>query len=326
MKKFLKILGMLAGVAAAIILVFLIYFNLTFPKAMPVPSVKVEITPERIARGEYLANHVSLCMGCHSRREFNKYAGPIDPASMGQGGEEFDGPKEGVPGTVYALNITPANIGSWTDGELIRAITTGITKDGKALFTLMPYDGFNKLSKEDLYSIVAYIRTLKPIESKIPDRKLNFPMNFIVKTMPMPSYIPSPVPNKSDTAAYGKYLFTISVCSHCHTPMDKGKPIGGLTLAGGMEFHLPWGTVRTANITPDSETGIGKWSKEYFISRFKQFDSDSTRNIPVKKDEFNTVMPWTLLAGMKEEDLGAIYAYLRTVKPVKHSVVIFTKN
>ena len=326
MKKFLKIIGISAGVLVAVFIVFIVYFNITFPKTSPPSNVKVEITPERITRGQYLANHVTGCMDCHSRRDFTKFAGPVIVSTRGGGGEKYDEVNVGVPGTIYSLNITPFGIGNWTDGEIIRAVTTGVTKDGKALFPLMPYYGFNKLSKEDLYSIIAYIRTLKPIENKIPARHLNFPMNLIVNTIPLQSYTPASEPDKADTLAYGKYLVTIAGCGDCHTPAKQGKPVQNLTLAGGMQFHMPSGILKSANITPDNKTGIGKWTKEYFISRFKHFDSDSAKNIPVGMDEFNTIMPWTFFAGMKEEDLGAIYTYLRTVKPVKHQVITFTPN
>lgn len=324
MKKFFKVLSIAAGAVVLIIVAFLIYFNSTFPKTSPPSDVKVKITPERIARGKYLANHVTGCMDCHSTRDFTKYAGPVIFSTRGEGGEKFDKEMVDVPGTIYSLNITPAGIGNWTDGEIIRAVTTGVTKDGKALFPIMPYYNFNHLSKKDLFSLVAYIRTLKPIENKIPERHLDFPVSLLVKTMPLRSYKPAAAPDTSNSLAYGKYLVTIAGCSDCHTPSEKGKPIQKLSFAGGMEFHFPMGTVRSANITPDTETGIGKWTKDYFVSRFKYFDSDSTRNIKVSKDEFNTIMPWTFFGGMTKNDLGAIYTYLRTLKPVNHKIVKFT--
>jgi hypothetical protein len=80
------------------------------------------------------------------------------------------------------------------------------------------------------------------------------------------------------------------------------------------------------NITPDKETGIGLWSKELFIQRFKAYANDSLKYVPVSKDDFNTPMPWIMYAGMTDEDLGAIYDYLRTVKPVVNQVERFTKT
>lgn len=96
-----------------------------------------------------------------------------------------------------------------------------------------------------------------------------------------------------------------------------------MELAGGFEFPMPHGgTARSANITPDKETGIGKWTEEAFVQRFKLY-SDSAL-IPVNKGEFNTVMPWTMFSTMKTEDIKAIYAYLKTVKPIKNKVVKFS--
>jgi hypothetical protein len=100
-----------------------------------------------------------------------------------------------------------------------------------------------------------------------------------------------------------------------------------MDFAGGMEIKLPHGTIRTANITPDNETGIGNWSKEMFIARFKSFESDSAKNIPADIfKEYNTIMPWTMYAGMTNEDLGAVYDYLRNVKPVKKMVERYTPS
>jgi hypothetical protein len=84
--------------------------------------------------------------------------------------------------------------------------------------------------------------------------------------------------------------------------------------------------VRSANITPDMETGLGKWTKNEFLAKFKQFSTPESRNIPVKPNDFNTVMPWTMYGGMTEEDLSAIYAYLRTLKPISNMVVKFSQQ
>ncbi len=323
MKKFLRIAGYVAGGIVLLLAAGFIFFNSRYPDVEKPSNVKVEITPERIKRGEYLANHVTGCMDCHAVRDWSKFAGPPVPGTQGAGGDKF-GRELGFPGVIYAKNITPAAIGKWTDGELIRAITQGVNKDDQALFPIMPYLGFNHLSKEDLYSIVAYIRSLQPVESKIPDRELDFPLNFVVKTIPPKSYTPAPEPDRTNTLEYGKYLVTIADCAGCHTPSVKGERIPGMDYAGGEEFNLPQGTLRTANITPDNETGIGRWTKEDFIGRFKTFASDSAANITVGPKGFNTIMPWTLMAGMSEEDLGAIYDYLRTVKPVHNNVIHFT--
>ena len=84
------------------------------------------------------------------------------------------------------------------------------------------------------------------------------------------------------------------------------------------------GVVRSANITPDAETGIAKWTEEMFVNRFKSYTDSTYKPADIKPGEFNTVMPWTMYGNMKTEDLKAIYAYLRTVKPVKNEVEKFS--
>lgn len=324
MKKFFKVAAMIVGCIAVLVVAGLVYFILSFPKAEKVPNIKVEATSARLARGEYLVNHVVECVDCHSERDWTKFAGPIVRGTQGKGGEMFSEYTAGVPGVLYAKNITPSGIGDWSDGELIRAITTGVSKDGTALFPLMPYQSFNSLNEDDLYSIVAYIRSLKSIQNSIPDRHLYFPMGLIVRSIPLSSYAPLSPVDTSDQIAYGKYLVTIAVCSGCHTQLEKGQPKKGMDYAGGMEFGLPAGIVRSANITPDNETGIGRWSKEQFVDFFKSFSSDSSHRIPVGAKEYNTVMPMTQLAGMTRWDLNAMYVYLRTLPPVHNQVVRFT--
>ena len=323
MKKLIKIGAILLGVIAVILISGSVYFNATYPKVVPAPDVKVQPTAERIERGKYLANNVMLCLDCHSTRDFSKYSGPIKPGTEGMGGEVF-GKEMGLPGTIPVKNITPTALGNWTDGEIIRALTSGVNKHGEALFPVMPYPNYHNISEEDLYSIVAYIRTLKPIKNEVGEKELDFPLNYIVKTLPLDSYKPHKAPEKSDMKAYGKYLVTIASCNDCHTKAEDGKPVAGFELAGGSEINLPFGIIRSANLTPDVETGLGSWTKEQFIQRFKSMATDEVKNMEVQPGSFNTIMPWTMYGGMTEEDLGAIYEYLHSLKPVKNMVVKFT--
>jgi len=323
MKKLIKIGAIIAGGFVVLVISGSVYFTLTYPKDVPVVNVKVVATPERVERGKYLANNVAVCLDCHSTRDFTKFSGPVKPGTEGMGGEIF-GRETGLPGTIPASNITPANLGGWSDGEIIRALTSGLNKDGESLFPIMPYENYHKMSEEDIISVVAYLRTLKPIKNEVGEKQLDFPLNFIEETMPLEVYKPLKSPDKSDMKNYGKYLVTMSACIHCHTQAEDGKLIEGMEYAGGGEVKLPFGIIRSANITPDVETGIGSWSKEQFIQRFKSMASDQAKNIEVKSGDFNTVMPWTMYAGMTEEDLGAIYEYLHSLKPVKNMVVKFS--
>jgi mono/diheme cytochrome c family protein len=323
MKKMLKIIAWGLGLVVLLIAASLGYLFLRYPDVGPVREVTVNATPERLARGAYLANHVAGCIDCHSTRDWNYFAGPIKPGTEGKGGERFD-KSLGFPGTIYAYNITPAALGAESDGILYQAITSGVDKDGRALFPVMPYPHFNTMSEEDIFSIIAYLRTLKPIENTPPTTELDPPMNLIVRTIPM-KRTPQPQPDTSNIYEYGKYLVNAASCSDCHTKQVQGKPVPGMEFAGGFEFPFPNGQiVRSANITPDEETGIGSWSESDFIDRFKFYDNADGRTISPESMGYNTFMPWTAFAGMTERDLGAIYKYLRTLKPVKNKVEKYT--
>jgi mono/diheme cytochrome c family protein len=271
-----------------------------------------------IKHGEYLAWHVAGCMDCHSKRDFSKFSAPVVPGTEGMGGERF-GPEFGLPGNIFAKNITPAGIGQWTDEELIRAMTTGINKNGDTLFPIMPYLSYSRMAKQDLLDIVKYIRTLKPIENTIPPRQLFIPIAMAIPPqLPRPDLDKNPVPDPSDKVKYGEYLVNIGSCSDCHTPREKGAPVFSRYLAGGNSFATPGFKVLSANITPDKEGGIGTWTEQMFLQKFKVNSSDDYVNRDPGKN--NSIMPWSLFGKMKEDDLKAIYAYLKTVPPQKGKI------
>jgi mono/diheme cytochrome c family protein len=310
--KLPKLLGGLVVVALLAIAGLVIYVKVALPNVGPAPDLKVEATPAQLARGRYLATHVTVCIDCHSTRDWNKFAGPVLSGSLGKGGELFD-QKVGFPGAFVAANITPAGIAAYSDGELFRLITTGVTRDGRAIFPVMPYQFYSKMDPEDIHSIIAYVRSLPPVENHPAPSKADFPLNLILNTIPKKAE-PGRLPAASDTVAYGRYLANASACAECHTKQEKGKIVGEY-LAGGFEFNLGNGrVVRSANLTPH-ENGLKAMTRDQFIQRFKVYASGSFVPPPVDmaKGEFQTVMPWLMYAGMTEQDLGAIYDYLRTV-------------
>lgn len=322
MKKFFKILGILLLIIVVAVAGLAAYVKLALPDVGPPPELKVAANPELIKRGDYLANNVLVCMDCHSTRNWNEFAGPLVPGTLGKGGEVFD-QRAGFPGTYYAANITPAGIGEWTDGELFRAITTGVRRNGKPIFPVMPHHNYGKLDEEDIKAVIAYVRTLPAIENKVPESKSDFPMNFIINTIPSkPSFTKRPSPD--DAVAYGKYMITAASCGDCHTPFEKGKLVEDMFLAGGRTFELPSGLLTSSNLTPDAETGIGNWTKETFLNRFRMFRDSANAHQKVDfMKEYNSIMPWTQYAAMTDQDLSAIYDYLRTLKPIKNNVVKF---
>lgn len=317
MVKWLKrILAILVIVIASA----LAYVKLALPKVGKAKALKIEATPEMIKRGEYLANHVCVCMDCHSTRDWSKFSGPIIDGTLGKGGEAFT--KDfGFPGNFYSKNITPANLKDWTDGELFRAITCGVDKNGKALFPVMAYSYYRTMDKDDIIAIISYLRSLKPIENKTKAADADFPMNFIINTIPKEAAL-TEIPSQTDVIKYGAYMVNASGCAECHTNVVKGKKIEGMDFAGGRVFDLP-GPKRivSANITPDKETGIGHWTEDVFVSKFKMFEDKSKLQDYKSPKDFQTVMPWNMYAGMDTADLKAIYAYLKSLKPIKNKVI-----
>lgn len=319
MKRFLKFLVL--GIIVLVIAV-LGYLGFLLPAVGKAPDVQATRLPERIERGRYLANHVAVCMDCHSKRDWNRFSAPIMEGSTGAGGEYF-GPEMGFPGIFYSKNITPDHLSGWTDGEIYRTITTGVNRNGEALFPVMPYLNYGKMDPEDVLSIIAYLRTLAPQKNDPPARKVNFPMNFLINTIPQKA-MPVHRPDTANIVKRGEYLVTIAACVECHTPVEKGQIIPEKAFSGGREFIMPSGILHTANITPDIKTGIGAWTDSMFVSRFKSYNRPETLH-PVGKNEFNTIMPWSMYAGMTAGDLKAIFAYLKTLKPADNKVVIFTE-
>lgn len=274
-----------------------------------------------VARGDYLFNHVAACVDCHSKRDFSKYSGPVVPGSEGGGGFLFD-EKLGLPGRIYARNITPDNetgIGTWTDEDILKAMTQGISKNGDTLFPIMPYPNFNHMAKSDLLSIIAYMKTLKPISNKIPARQLMMPiaMAYPGKFL-QPSVDSNRMPPATDKVAYGGYLVAMADCATCHSPLTPQGPDMTKPFWGGYTFDVGTFKVTSANITPDSTTGIGSWTEAQFLEKLNKYRDEQSYNFNPGKE--NTIMPKVPFSGMTDEDLKAIFAYLRTVKPAKNLV------
>jgi len=317
MKKIIKVVLWIVGIIVILIFVGLGYLKFFLPN-IEVKEINVEITPERVERGEYLANHVMVCIDCHSVRDWSLYSGPITPGTYGAGGDEFT--KEmGFPGNYYVPNITPYHLGDWTDGEIYRAVTSGVDRDGNPLFPLMPYHSYGKADTEDVYSVIAYIRGLKSIKKDIPESEPAFPMSLIMHIIPKEAE-PVQLPEKSNEIAYGKYLATVAACADCHTPFEKGQPVEGMQFAGGREFELPFYTISAPNITFDKTTGIGSWTKEFFVRRFQSYDSIHKLAKVDFPNEFNTLMPWNMYGGMEQDDLEAIYTFLESLDPIENKV------
>jgi mono/diheme cytochrome c family protein len=316
MKKLVKIL-LLSVVVLVIILGAAVSLTVGWrpflgPKTRPLTARKFESTPQRLARGSYLATAVSGCSFCHSEHDWSQKTTPILP------GREAAGellPFRPLPGRVVAPNLTPdpqTGAGNWTDDQLARAIREGIGHDGRALFPIMPYEKLRVMSDEDLASVIVYLRSLPPVHHELPTTEIIFPVKYLIRNAPEPLTTAVASPDPSDRIAWGKFIATIAGCGDCHTPNDgHGQPIPGMSFAGG--FYLAENEQRaaSANLTPDA-TGISYYDETVFLK--------TMRTGYVGARQLSPVMPYAFYANMSDDDLKAIFAYLGTVKPVKHRV------
>jgi mono/diheme cytochrome c family protein len=282
------------------------------PKSRPLTSRQFAATPERLQRGKYLFIGLAGCAGCHSPHDWKSHGAPI-PAGAEGSGEVM--PLNGVPGTIVAPNLTPdreTGSGTWTDDQLARSILEGIGHDGRTLFPMMPYDRFRTMSDVDLASIVVYIRSLPPVHNPLPKTTINFPVKYLIRMVPEPVNGPVAGPDPHNQVQLGAYLTNISDCAFCHTPVDSHQqPLKELQFAGGQYFSGAFGKVASANITPDA-TGISYYDEALFLQALKTGY--------VKARPLNSLMPYGDYQNATDGDLKAIFAYLRTLKPVKHYV------
>jgi len=296
------------------------YVMLALPKVAEARQGNVDRSPARVARGKYLFENVSGCGDCHSEPDETRFAYPPKPGAFGKGQVI----PSGNSWKIVAVNLTSdpqTGVANWTDGQLIRAIREGIGHDGRPLFPQMPYSEFSNYSDEDVEAIVAYIRTIPPINNALPKTEIGFPMNFIMRTIPKPVGTVPPV-DRSNRVAYGKHLTKVAGCQFCHTPFERGQSDETKLFAGGHVFELvPGARAVSANITPDQNTGYGAITEKEFLDKFYQYKEYVANGSKVVKPENNTAMPWLNYARMEEDDLKAIYAYLRTVPAVSNAVV-----
>ncbi len=280
-----------------------------------------------IEHGKYIAN-IAGCTSCHTpnRPEFN------DPTQLNNeqihiialneleahdtskflaGGRAFD---LGPAGIVYTRNITPdqeTGLGGWTDEQIKVAVRTGQTPSGKMLFPVMPYHNYNGMADADLDAVIAYLRSVKAVNNKVPEETVATDM---LKPLPYTQGIVAP--DASDKAARGEYLVKyVMGCTDCHTPLDPatGQPLMDKYLGGGQPYEGPWGIVYGGNITPDNDTGIGSWSEaEIKRAIVSGVGKDGRRLI---------LMPWYAYTGIKPEDADAVAYYIKNVLPaVKNEV------
>jgi len=281
------------------------------PKARPLTSRLFERTPQRLERGRYLFLGIAGCAFCHSPHDANQTGNPI---VAGQEGTGRDMGAEGFPGRVVAPNLTPdpqTGLGSWSDDAIARAIREGVRMDGRALFPIMQYQNFRHMSDEDVASIVVFMRSLPAVHHGLPRTEIVFPVKYLIRSVPQPITAPVDGPDPNDVIQRGKYLVTIGSCNACHTPQLRGQKIAGLEYGGGFTLKENGMSATAANISPDA-TGISYYDE----TLFKQ----ALRSGHVGARSLSPIMPYEVYSKLTDDDLKAMFAYVRTLKPVKHRV------
>ena len=287
--------------------------NLRFDDT-PYPDVAASTDSAVVERGRYIVRVAAPCAGCHgdpSQRA--AYARGADVPLVG--GVLFDIP----PGQFYTRNLTSdaeTGLGNVPDKAIARALRFGVGHDGRALLPFMEMQG---LADDDLRAVVSYLRTQPAVRNPVPPHHYNLLGKIVRATVVSKPVGPSsPPPAQAPRGASvetGHYLVeSVALCWSCHT--DRSQMTGALTgprFGGTTGFKESDDHTRTwspPNITSDPETGrLGKMSEDQFVARFRQ-----GRLIP------GSPMPWQAFSRMSEEDLRAIYRYLRSVPAVKRDV------
>lgn len=301
--------------------VLVLFAGCTGKYIRPTTDTKVELTPERLKRGEYLVRTIGACGSCHDGRENGDLVNPPKQDEHLAGGNFL---RDGALG-IFVPNITneaETGIGLWTDDELIRGIRDGVKKDGSFMIPLMPFEAYARMSDEDVKAIVAYLRSAPAVKQQRPDQEHDVP--FMMKaTLNMGVAMHEPVvsvpePDRSDKVKYGEYLAYLGHCTTCHSmgKMGARKPDDRWMAGGDSPMELPGvGKVWASNLTPAKETGLGRFSDEQVkMAMMSGVRTDGKRMAP----------PMTIyvphIASMDPGDVDALVAYLRSLPPVENKV------
>ncbi len=265
---------------------------------------------ERIKQGEYIFRAAG-CAGCHTDADH-------DGAFLA-GGRAL----ETEFGTFYTSNITPHpdfGIGRWSEEDFLRALTEGISPEGKHYYPTFPYPSYTRMSREDILALWAYLRTVpaapRPNQAhELPWYLGNHYINLLWKLIYFNAGEYKPQANRSSQWNRGSYLSqALSHCSECHTPRSILGALDQERLNAGTK-NGPGGEV-IPNITPDRKTGIGRWTEDdlaYFLETGATPDGDYTANLMAEVIDEG-------LQYLNQQDLRAIAHYILSLPPVEHAV------
>lgn len=280
------------------------FANDTF-RVRPLTNVQYERTAERLKRGEYLTTGLLQCFTCHSPRNWKEPGAPPVADKIGSGGTIL---VDDSTTLAIAPNITPdkeTGAGNWTDDMLARAIREGVGHDGRALFWQMPSSTFRNLCDEDLASVIVYLRSIPAVHNVVRATRMPKELRSGIEKSLKPITEPIKMPDLSDSIKRGRYLVRLGECVGCHTSHAEYNP--GI-FAGGNYIERFGLKAFSANITSD-DSGI-PYGPEGFIFVIRTG----------KGGLLSPIMPWISFKNMNDEDLKAIYSYLRTFPPAKHFV------
>jgi mono/diheme cytochrome c family protein len=289
----------------------------------PTVPQPVNATPELVARGNYLVNSVAPCGACHTPRVGGNWLGGERTDAFLAGGSVFEDVDEGFK--VVALNVSQdkeTGIGAWTDDEIMRAIRDGVSRDGRLLTPPMPFLGWEKMSDDDARAIVAYLRTTPAVKNKVTRDQVKLPFMYkVAASLGAIHHKPSQNvkgPDRADKKAYGAYLAKIGVCWDCHSLGKTGPSDDEDRLFSGSRMALSepeYGHIYARNLTPDPETGLGKYSADQIKQALK---TGRRLDGKVMAPPMSLLIPH--LSTWTDEDLDALVTYLKSLKPIKHQV------
>jgi len=258
-------------------------------------------------RGRYVAR-LGGCQFCHT--DDKKPGAPL------AGGLALTS----VYGTFYVPNITPdpeTGIGRWSERDFVRAMTEGISPDGRTYYPAFPYTSYTRMRRKDLLDLKAYLDTVKAVRNVVRQHDLHFPYNFrpalrIWKWLFFRPETFRPDPTKSTSWNRGAYLVTApGHCGECHTVRTLlGATDETLALAGTKKG--PDGK-RVANITPHKKDGIGLWSADDIVKFLKTAERPFGEDTQAPMDEIiqDSTSHWT------DDDLKATAEYLLSLPPLQ---------
>ena len=307
-----RLASLLAAVTGAVASVALYVQCAGIPRYAPgAVALSVPSTPERVARGRRAA--AVLCAPCHLDRSRDAYSG----RAMSGAAPRF--------GVVYAPNITQDRrhgIGEWSDGEIAYLLRTGVARDGRYMPIWMPK--YPLLADEDLGDLIAFLRSpdAQVAAAAVPDRPCEptfltkLLTTFVMRPVPYPT-APIAVPLAADRVAYGRYLVTAKLdCFGCHsgsvTGVDATSPEKSAGfLGGGIPMRDPKrNRIYGANLTPDA-TGLGSWTESDFRRAMKT---------GLRPDGRALRPPMPLRPELDDDEVSAMWAYLRTVPAIPNAV------